>query len=61
MEDSNYQYAILTESLISVFQYDWELQITTIHLHDIGMQYFYSTMHKFHKKMPHYVILTKTV
>jgi hypothetical protein len=59
MEDGNHQYAILTESLNSVFQYDCELQITTINLHDIGMQYFYSTMHKFHIPLPNYVILIK--
>ena len=61
MEDSNHQYAILTESLNSVFQYDCELQITTIHLRNIRMQYFYSTMHKFQIPMPNYVILIKTV
>ena len=61
MEDSNNQYAILTESLNSVFQYDCELQITTIHLHGIRMQYFYSTMHKFNIPVPHCVILIKTV
>ena len=61
MEDGNHQYAILTESLGSVFQYDCELQITTIHLHDIGMQYFYSIMYKFHIPLPNYVILIKTL
>ena len=61
MEDSNHQYATLTESLNSVFQYDSELQVTTIHFHDIRMQYFYSTMQKFHIPMAQYVILIKRV
>jgi hypothetical protein len=60
IEDSSHQYAILTESLNSVFQYDCELQTTTIHLIDTGMQYFYS-IHKFQIPMPNYVILIKTV
>jgi hypothetical protein len=60
MEDGNHQYVIITESLNSVFQYDCELQITTNHLHDTRMQYFYSTMQKFHIPMPNYVILIKT-
>ena len=61
MEDGNHQYAILTESLNSVFQYDCELQITIIHLHDIGLQYFCSTMYTFHIPLPNYVILIKTL
>ena len=61
MEGSYHQYAILIKSLNSVFQYDCELQITTIHLHDIRMQYFYSTMHKFQIPMPNFVTLIKTV
>ena len=61
MEDGNHQYAILTESLNCVFQYDCELQITTVHLHDIEMQCFYSTRYKIHIPLPNYVILIKTL